>query len=384
MMCFSKAVALIALTILTLTVKAQSIGALLAPSPFTVALTIGQWLIKDSKKVYFVQVESTAASPAEARAEGFKLAVSQAVGTLVVAESEVKNQQLVRSEIVQYSSGYIQDFKILSETQIGSMTRIVMNVWVTESKIADRLLSVSKADGVIEGERSAALFQNNLSQQQSGDNLLRLVLRDFPSKAFDLQVGKSIVAMQNRDVQIQIPVKISWNKEYISALAEALDKTRDGQGFNSHKDRPWAAVIRYKNKSDWFMSTASFRDRYKPGLLDENLIQSHPLIRLVIKNDSGAVQFDECYRYSGFMATQYQDGQNIRKPIADSEKKAGRFYFRGGESPHNHDFPPDLSIFGNFSDEINFNLNVTSNLAKGFLEQSNKVEVTVIRGKQCN
>jgi hypothetical protein len=121
----------------------------LAPSPLAIILTVGQWLIKDSQKAYYVQVESTAATAAQARAEGFKLAVSQAVGTLVVTESEVKNQQLVRNEIIQYSSGYIQDFKILSETQVGSMTRIIMDVWVTESKIADRLLNLSKADGVI-------------------------------------------------------------------------------------------------------------------------------------------------------------------------------------------------------------------------------------------
>jgi hypothetical protein len=380
----SKAATFILCAAIVFTAKAQNIAALLAPNPITIALTVGQWLLKDSQKVYYVRVESIALTPAQARAEGFKLAVSQAVGTLIVAESEVKNQQLVRSEIVQYSSGYIQDFKILNETQVGSMTRVVMDVWVTESKIADRLLSVSKADGVIEGEKSAAQFQNNLSQHQSGDKLLGLILRDFPTKAFDLQVGKVKVAMQNRDVQIQIPVKISWNKEYIGALTEALDKTRDGQGFNSYKGRPWAAVIRYKNKSDWFMSTASFRDGYKPGLLDEALIQSHPLVRLVIKNDSGAVQYDKCYRYRGFMATQYQDGQNIRKPIADSEKRTGRFYFRGGESPNNQNDPPDLSIFGDLSDEIYFDLNIPSNLAKGFLEQSNKVEVAVVRGGQCN
>lgn len=381
---FSKVATLIILSALTFTVKAQNITALLAPNPITIALTVGQWLLKDSQKAYFIQVESTATTPALARAEGFKLAVSQAVGTLVVAETEVKNQQLVRSEIVQYSSGYIQNFRILSETQVGSMTRVVMDVWVTESKIADRLLSISKADGVIEGEKSAAQFQNNLSQHQSGDRLLGLVLRDFPTRAFDLKVGKAKVAMQNRDVQIQIPVKISWNKEYIGALAEALDKTRDGQGFNSYKGRPWAAVIRYKNKSDWFMSTASFRDGYAPGLLDEALIQSHPLLRLVIKSESGAVQYVECYRYRGFMATQYQDGQNIRKPIADSEKRTGRFYLRGGESPNNQNDPPDLSIFGDFGDEIYLDLNISSNLAKSFLEQSNKVEVIVVRSDKCN
>jgi hypothetical protein len=113
----------------TVTAKAQNLSGL-APNPLTIALTVGKWLVKDSQKAYYVQVESTASTPAQARTEGLKLAVSQAVGTLVVAESEVRNQQLVRNEIIQYSSGYIQDFKILSESQVGPMSRVVMDVWV--------------------------------------------------------------------------------------------------------------------------------------------------------------------------------------------------------------------------------------------------------------
>lgn len=261
----------------------QGLLPLMAPSPLTIALTIGQWLTKDSQKIYYVRVESTASTPAQARAEGFKLAVRQAVGTLIVAESEVKNQQLVRSEIVQYSSGYIQDFKIISETSIGSMTRIVMDVWVTESKIADRLLNVSKTEGAIEGEKSAVQFQSNLNQLASGDKILQLILNDFPYKAFDLKAGNSTVTMPSRNLQIQIPASISWNKEYISALSEALEKVRQGKKPNYYsRDPDWASVIEFKSKSDWFMSFASFRDNVKFELLMQNLIQSEPRIKLIL------------------------------------------------------------------------------------------------------
>ncbi len=148
----------IALYAFSLTSHAQNALSVITPSPLTIALTVGQWLIKDSQKVYFVKVESTASTPAQAREEGFRLAVRQAVGALVVAETEVKNQQLVRNDIIQYSSGYVQDFKILSESQVGSMSRVVMDVWVSDSKIANRLLNVSKDDGSIDGEKSAVQF----------------------------------------------------------------------------------------------------------------------------------------------------------------------------------------------------------------------------------
>lgn len=366
------------------TAKAQILTALV-PSPLTIALTVGQWLIKDSQKAYYVQVESTAPTAAQARAEGFKLAVSLAVGTLVVAESEVKNQQLVRNEIVQYSSGYIQDFKILSETQVGSMTRVVMDVWVTESKIADRLLNVSKADGAIEGEKSMAQYKSNLNQMQSGDRLLEMILNDFPAKAFDIKIGKSVVTMPARGIQIQIPVSIAWNGPYITSLNEVLERVRQGKTANYYRGPDWAAVIRFKNNSDWMMSTASFRDTVKLELIDSNLIKSQPLIKLVIKDEAGNPLFGKCFRYAGLSGAYLGEPKLIIGYIRDYYgNTAGQFFSYGGEFGERSNLQSaDLSIFGDFKDDITLIVDLPPNIASERLGSMNKTEVSVVRGKDC-
>lgn len=364
--------------------RAQLLGSL-APSPLTIILTVGQWLIKDSQKAYYVQVESTAASAAQARAEGFKLAVSQAIGTLVVTESEVKNHQLVRNEIVQYSSGYIQDFKILTETQVGSMTRIVMDVWVTESKIADRLLNVSKADGVIEGEKSAAQYRSNLNQMQSGDRMLEMVLNDFPSRAFDIRVGKSVVTMPARGIQIQIPIHISWNEAYINSLSEVLGVVRQGQSGNYYRGPNWAAVIRYKKKSDWQMSTASFRDRIKLELIENNLIRSEPLIKLLIKNEAGTPLFSQCFRYAGLSGAFLGEPTPFIGYMRDRYGAiAGQFFSYGGSFGERSNLnTPDLSIYGDFKDDMTLVIDLPPNVALERLGNMNKTEVTAVRSGQC-
>jgi hypothetical protein len=364
--------------------NAQPLAALV-PSPLSIALSVGQWLVRDSQKVYYVQVESSAPTPAQARAEGFKLAVSQAVGTLVVAESEVKNQQLVRNEIIQYSSGYIQDFKILSEAQVGSMTRVVMDVWVTESKIADRLLNVSKADGVIEGDKSAVQYRSNLNQLQSGDRLLEIILNDFPNKAFDIKAGKSVVTMPARGIQIQIPINISWNKEYISSLTEALEKIRQGQTGNYYRGPDWAAVIRFKNQSDWFMSTASFRDRIKLDLLESNLILSKPQIKLIIRDDVGNILLGKCFQYDGLT------GAYLGEPILTGYLRdpnygntAGQFFSYGGEFGERSNMKSaDFTIFGDFRDDIVLTLGLPPQVALERLGSMNKTEITVVRNHEC-
>ncbi|QWD94569.1 hypothetical protein C2759_10450 [Polynucleobacter sp. MG-Unter2-18] len=379
-----KVIALAICLCCAVTAKGQILGAL-APSPLTIALTVGQWLVKDSQKAYYVQVESTAATPAQARAEGFKLAVGQAVGTLVVAESEVKNQQLVRNEIIQYSSGYIQDFKILGETHVGSMTRVVMDVWVTESKIADRLLNVSKADGAVDGEKSAAQYRSNLNQMQSGDRLLELILNDFPSKSFDIKAGKSIVTMPARSIQIQIPINISWNKEYISSLTEVLDKVRQGRTANYYGGPNWAAVIRYKNKSDWSMSTASFRDTIKLELIESNLIKSEPLIKLIIKDEAGYHLFGQCFRYPGLSGAYLGEPVPLIGYVKDRYgNTAGQFFSYGGEFGERTNLKSaDLSIFGDFKDEPVLIIDLPPNIALERLGGMSKTEITVVRGSSC-
>jgi len=368
----------------TVTAKAQNLSGL-APNPLTIALTVGKWLVKDSQKAYYVQVESTASTPAQARTEGLKLAVSQAVGTLVVAESEVRNQQLVRNEIIQYSSGYIQDFKILSESQVGPMTRVVMDVWVTESKIADRLLNVSKADGVIEGEKSAAQYRSNLNQMLSGDRLLEIILNDFPAKAFDIKAGKSIVTMPSRSIQIQIPVNISWNKEYISSLAEVLERVRQGRSANYYGGPNWETVIRFKKKSDWSMSIASFRDRVKLELIETNLIKSESVIKLIIKDESGYPLFGQCFRYVGFSGSYLGEPSSILGYVRDRfGNMAGQFFSYGGEFGERTNLKSaDLSIFGDFKDDIVLSIDLPPHITQDKLSNMNKVEITVVRGINC-
>lgn len=371
--------------IFPITALAQNVLTLIAPNPLTIAISVGKWLIKDSQKVYFVQVESTAATAAQAREEGFRLAVRQAVGTLVVAETEIKNQQLVRNDIVQYSSGYIQDFKVISESQVGSMIRIVMDVWVSDSKIADRLLNISKADGTIDGEKSAVQFRSNLNQIQSGDQLLQLVLNDFPAKAFDIKVGKSTVSMPSRGAQIQIPVNISWNKQYISSLVEVLERTRQGSSANYYRGPNWASVIRFKNKSDWNMSVASFRDRVKLEMLEHFLVLSRPMIRLIIKNETGAILYGECFQYAGLSGSYLGEPIMFLGYMRDRYGDiAGQFFSYGGEFGERSNLhSADFSIFGDFKDDIRLTIDLPSEIAQDQLAKMNNIEVSVVKSTEC-
>ena len=98
------------------TVQAQMItGAMFMPSPAGVILSVGQWIYNGTEKIYYIEVMGEGRSPEEARNNGFRLAVEQAVGTIVASESEVNNTRLVRDEIISYASGYIFKYEIIKQ-----------------------------------------------------------------------------------------------------------------------------------------------------------------------------------------------------------------------------------------------------------------------------
>ena len=122
----------------------------------SVVITVGQWLIKSSDRVYYVQVEGRGHTESEARRNGFALAVEQAVGTLVLSEREAVQQKLTRQEVTNYSSGYVDNFKILNKTIHGNEVTVTMDVWVAHSAIANRLFGRSEVAGQVDGARIGA------------------------------------------------------------------------------------------------------------------------------------------------------------------------------------------------------------------------------------
>lgn len=357
-------------------VQAQPIPTYLIPNPIAVALTIGQWLMKDSRKVYYVQVKSTATTPAMARAEAFKLAVNQAVGTLVLAESEVKNNELIRKDIIQYSSGYVEDFKVLQEFQVDGGVQIVMDVWVSDSKIADRLLYVSKSNNIIDGTKAATQHQSLLNEKNSGDRLLAAVLNDFPARAFDVTVDKTQWRTTGRTLEIYIPISIGWNSTYINALYEVLLATRDGNNsFDQKYVKRYASVVMIKRKNDFLKTYAAYNDLYKADMIEKALISSDPMVILQIKDSANSVIYTQCFKL------EHMRGGHYGEPSIFGHYAADRFGIPQGQFFSIS--PPDASV-GIYGD---YKLDQTIRLAiegpNTIVENMKTVEVRIVNNKGC-
>ena len=360
--------------LVALSTRAQDLKSALTPSPMSIALTVGQWLLKEDRKVYYVQVEATADDKEQARREGFRLAVEMAVGALVVSETEVRNTELVRRDILKYSSGYIDNFSIKSEAKVGSKVRLVMDVWVGESKIADRLLNVSKAEGTIDGARVAAQQESLKSKQDSAARLLELVAKDFPRRAFDIKVGKTVTHVDGERATIGVPVAIAWNKKYFESLLEAIDKTKDGTESGAYNFMQHQSIITYRKIGGWINYFASYHNTKPVEILSTHFFESRPQVRLNFRDDGNALLAFNCREIAPLTGVFYGDAKMV-VGLHPLDQPTGQFIANGAPAAH-------IGIYGDY--DVGGNLVTTIQGNTNLISRMRKVDVEIVRKAECD
>lgn len=272
-------------------------------------ITVGQWISLNSKRVYYIEVDSRGDTFEDAKNEAFRLAIEQAVGTLILSESESQNYRLKRNDIVTYASGYVDRFEITDRSHLGGQTRLRVRVWVAHSAIAGRLLHQQAEPREISGNTIAAQIQSFQQQQQSGDRLLNTVLQDFPHRAFDVVMEPArVVVDSQRQGQLQVPFVVSWSKTYTKALEETLRNINqypqcDSIGADCTRVRSrfeLSVNLLARNPGAWF------NDDWALNIAMQNMINDRPVYRMTLSTASGR-KLTYCYN-----ASELVDGYEYR------------------------------------------------------------------------
>jgi hypothetical protein len=265
-----------------------------APSPISIALTVGQWLMKDREQVYYLQVRAQGRDEKHARDQAFRLAVEQAIGALVVAETEVRRGEVNRNVVISYSSGFVHDFDIVKRSQVNGVHEIVVDVWVARSHLADRLLSTSRTDAAVQGGRVSQQIQSFQHSRDQGDRVLAIVLADFPARAFEIKLGKTQVLVNEfRQPVLSIWLDVTWNRVYLQALDEAVSRVSHAPECDSWFMRQ-NNECRQKIRAKVLSTTGFFDDRVVGDLLHNNMGMDPPRTYLRLLDKSGAVVYTDC------------------------------------------------------------------------------------------
>lgn len=114
---------------------------------FALFLSLSAFVFAQETKV--IQSEGVATigtDPAAARdkavEDALRRAVEQAVGTMIESETAVENYQLLSDRIYSQSSGYVKNYKILSENKEGNLLRVKVEAEVSSGAIGNDLSGI--------------------------------------------------------------------------------------------------------------------------------------------------------------------------------------------------------------------------------------------------
>jgi hypothetical protein len=288
-----------------------------------------------------VQVEGHGNNVDQAKQNGFRSAIEQVVGQVIVSDQEVKGDQLTKDWIGGYSAGYVDDFEILETRREGNETFVKMNVAVSSSKIAKRMMSSGNQSLIVEGERLQAQIDTQLDQRNRGDQLIAEILTSYPYNAYVVNSGQTEINLGlRREVYVDVPYEIHWSKFWLEALNETLGVIAvDSKSCNSFfvkqdnrirlsaasgmlgrlRDTPCGQEadmrVSYKRLGSWLGETRSyyFYDRQTleviNGQIQTPVGRQHIGLRVDLKDAGGNVLDSRCARIDTSLFVTYTESQ---------------------------------------------------------------------------
>jgi hypothetical protein len=269
-----------------LSALAQDATRFLTPSPLGIVLSVHKFLTSDQKKFYQIQVQSSGKTFEQARQNAFRLAVEEVAGFAILSETELQNQNITRDEIITYSSAFVDKYKIVNQTESNNSVKLVVDVWVAESAIANRLLAKNATQGAVNGAQLGTQVDTLLDERSRGDSLLGAVLRDYPKRALTAKLGTPKIYMDsNRSTVIAIPWQVQWADEYIVSLNETLKTIAIAPKFWCLEN--CANVVSSVNGY-------AFDDFRKYDMVQSRVLGSDATLKIELKNIHGQTVFTHC------------------------------------------------------------------------------------------
>lgn len=197
-----------------------------------------------------IRVSGTGSTFEQAKAIAFNNAIEIAVGSALLSNTETKNDDLIKQEIVKYSAGYVDDYKIITQYKTDTRMTLVMDVYVRQSKISERLLGNNKNSVTVDTEKLNAQYQTYNNMKKDGIEFVKQVLNDYPDRAYNVTITNVETKVDvDRKPTIIVSWKLESNYNYIVALQEALNAISDKRDKEINQK---AVIVKVTKPGDFF------------------------------------------------------------------------------------------------------------------------------------
>lgn len=245
-----------------------------------------------------IRVEGVGNTLQQAKDNAFKTAVELQVGFVLVNELESSDNKLIRNDIINYSAGYVDNYKIINANTFDNKVVVIVDVWVSSSKIADRILGTGTNPKLFDNDKHSTRYDTYINSKQKGDRLLNNVLNDYPRKAFVVTQNQHKFGVDiQRNPFIEIGFQFKWNYNYILSFNESLSLLQDGSN-GLLKPSISNIVVMAKDPNDYVFGQKNhykFNDINTFEAIKQRMNENIPRIQLTIYNQNNTVFYKQCY-----------------------------------------------------------------------------------------
>ena len=142
----------------------------------------------DQPKTTIVEAKGSGKDRDEALKDAFREAVRKVVGAYVEEDTVVKNDQVIKDQVLTYSGGCVKTHGILSEDSKDGAVHVTIWALVEQDKVVKRLRAASVSVKEFAGGKMWDEIQSKRWKDKEAEAMLRSVLKGFPGNCMKAEV----------------------------------------------------------------------------------------------------------------------------------------------------------------------------------------------------
>ena len=165
---------------------------------------------------------------AEATKDALRNAVHQVIGGFLDADTLVKNDDVLRDQILTYSDGYVQKHTLIGQPQTGNngLVTVTVSALVVKEKLIEKVRAQKITVASLDGASIAGEALTRKDQEKSGGELFKAECRDVFTGLIKTEVvGKPTYDKEKKELKIGVNVCVDQSayKAFVTRLEQKLD-----------------------------------------------------------------------------------------------------------------------------------------------------------------
>lgn len=203
-----------------------------------------------SNEPVMVVVEGTGRDEEHARKAAFREAVSQAVGTLIDVETVVRNDRLVKNQIIEFGGGFVKSFDTLAVEPVKPEgVRVRIRATVERLRLFDRPVRPKASVRELNGADLLATKQTRQDARRAATALIAQLYADLPKLARAEVKGPPKPSPDGRGLSVNLAVSVDPERyaafaRRATAVLDRVSAARDGIVLTASRAGPDHFVYR--------------------------------------------------------------------------------------------------------------------------------------------